>query len=358
MKPLPFAALAGLATVGGLVLSVQAQQPATPAQGSGPPVNSARMQSVPMVAPVQAGTVYTPYLGINAYDPFGGYMNGAANVINSQGNFMVSREQANQMKQETKRSKLQTRRAQLDEYNYERKNAPTTEDQAERARIEQLRYSRNDPPLTVIWSGKALNDLMLGIQRQLTQGVRRPDIPLAPDIVSHINVTGGQGDASLTLLKNGGRLQWPYVFIDDLFTSDRQQLDKLAIQAYSQAANGPVDPTIVRDMTRISASLKDKLRGNAAKLDPNSYIGGQRFLTELDATLSALQRPDVSNYLNGAWQARGDTVAQLVANMTGQGVRFGPAGQADQSSYTALHRGMATYYEGPNKNKPWDPLAK
>ena len=39
----------------------------------------------------------------------------------------------------------------------------------------------------------------------------------------------------------------------------------------------------------------------------------------------------------------GNTVAELVANMTGQGLRFAPAASGDEPSYTALHRAMVTY---------------
>jgi hypothetical protein len=348
-RPLLMVLAGGVAFAGPILLS-GAQQPAPP---PGPPVNSARIQAVPTFVPGYGTNVYMPY-----GDPYGGYMQGAANVISSQGQFMIDRQQSNLMNQQVKRSKLDTRRAQLDEYMYERKTAPTPEDQAEKARIEQLRISRNDPPLTTIWSGEALNTLMTGIQRQIAQRIARPDVPLAPDVVNHINVTGGRSGNSLALLKNGGRLNWPYGLTDERYKADRQLLDKLALSAYSQANAGAVDGETIRQMANAVNDMQATMRRNVANMDANDYTQGLRFLRELNDTINVLKSPDVGNFVSGAWQARGNSVAQLVQNMTSQGVRFAPALPADEASYVALQRSMADYYAGPDAKRPWDPLAK
>src|SRR5260370_10967449 len=116
------------------------------------------------------------------------------------------------MGEQTKQASIVTRRKNFDENLYERAKAPTLEDERERARMETLRRSRNDPPITEIWSGKALNDLLQGIQQQLARQVQGPTVPLDESILSHINVTGSQAGGSLGMLRRDGRLDWPVTF--------------------------------------------------------------------------------------------------------------------------------------------------
>jgi hypothetical protein len=212
--------------------------------------------------------------------------------------------------------------------------------------------------LTTIWSGYALNELLMAIQRQQAQGIAVRDVPLAPDVLSHINVTGGQTGNSLALLKNGGRLRWPQGLSGSTYATDRQSLDKLAQTAYQQAGSGTVDPDTIQQMTTTVNDLQRTLTSNVANMEPNEYIAAKRFVGELNSTLTVLQGPDVGNYVRGPWQVKGQTVGQLVQYMTSQGLRFAPALPEGQASYVALQRAMAAYYTGPNPNKPWDPLAK
>jgi hypothetical protein len=60
-----------------------------------------------------------------SYDPYGGALRGAADVVNAQGKFMVSREQAFSIREQTRQAKIDTRRRLFDEYQYERSNTPT-----------------------------------------------------------------------------------------------------------------------------------------------------------------------------------------------------------------------------------------
>ncbi len=81
----------------------------------------------------------------------------------------------------------------------------------------------------------------------------------------------------------------------------------------------------------------------AQDMTPTQIVQSTRYLHELKDSLKVLQDPNVANYFNNKWQARGSTVAELVANMTSQGLRFAPAAAGDEPSYTSLHRAMVTY---------------
>jgi hypothetical protein len=352
VRSLSLLALAAFLAVNQLTPDVRAQQPdGLPRSGSG-----LSFRPYPSAPPLYATNPYAPSVNYNG--PYGGYMSGTSDVINAQGSFAVQQQEAVMERERIKQARIETRRKALDEDLYERAVKPTAEDDAERARLQAFQWARNDPPLTTIWSGGALNDLLMAIQRQQAQGIAGPTVPLAPDVLSQINVTGGQTGGSLALLKNGGRLRWPFALDGSTFAAERQALDKVALTAYQQAGSGNVDPATLQQMTTAVNNLQNTLTNNVANMGPNEYIAALRFVNELNATLTVLQSPDVANYVKGPWQAKGETVGQLVQYMTSQGLRFAPALPAGEADYVALQRAMAAYYPGPNPKKPWDPLAK
>jgi hypothetical protein len=311
----------------------------------------AQFNAVPVPTPVYATNPYVNYNG-----PVGGYLSGAADVVNSQGQFMQSQQQAYLTREQVKQASIESRRKNFDEHLYERANAPTLEDERERARLENLRRSRNDPPITEIWSGKALNDLLLAIQQQLARNVQGPSVPLEPSVVSHINVTGSQTGGSLGLLRQDGRLDWPFALRTSQFQADRDKLNELAYQAYKQAGSNSVQADTVQGMSAAVDSLTARLKRSVDDISANDYIKAKRFLNELNDTITILQDPNVSKYVNQTWSARGDTVEQLTREMTRQGLRFARATTGDQAAYVALHSAMVAFYVLPNR--PWDPQAR
>jgi hypothetical protein len=306
---------------------------------------------VPIPTPVYTTNPYATYNG-----PVGGYLSGGADVINAQGNFMMSTQQAYLQREQVRQAKIDSRRKAFDENLYERDKAPTLEDDRERARIENLRRSRNNPPVTEIWSGKALNDLLLAIQQQFDRKIEGPRVPLEESVVKHINVSGSRAGGSLGLLREDGRMEWPFVLRTSQFKSYRDKLDQLAYTAYKQAGSNSVSADTIQEMTKTADALTDELRRNVDKIAAGDYIAAKRFLRELNDTITTLQDPNVAKYVNQTWSARGSTVGELTKEMTRQGLKFARATAADQAAYVALHSGMVAYYVPPDK--PWDPMAK
>jgi hypothetical protein len=343
--------LASFALYVGLTVFLIGVVPGNAQQGpGGPPPSSANFSSQPP-PPAYPANVYNGYQGAA-----GGYLSGGASVINAQGNMMVQQQQAFQMKEQYHQMKIDTRRKQLDEQLYERAVKPTEEDDRERARLEQVRRARNNPPPTEIWAGKALNELLLAIQQQQAKGVQGPNVPLQPNLLQHINVTGGQTGGSIGLLRNGGKLDWPFTLRTSDYDSDRKNMDKLALAAYNQAGSGQVDADTIQGMTNEVNTLMGQLKSNIDNISANDYIKAKRYLNDMNGTITALQDPNVANYVNRKWTAQGNNVAQLTQEMGQQGLRFAPATPGDESAYTSLHTRMVAYFIYPDK--PWDPLAK
>jgi hypothetical protein len=316
-----------------------------------PATNSAQFSQVPMPVPFYPTNPYVNYNG-----PIGGYLSGAADVIGAQGQFLTSTQQAYIQREQARQARIDTRRRNFDENLYERAKAPTLEDERERARIEQLRRSRNNPPITEIWSGRALNDLLQGIQQQFARKIDGPNVPLELSVLSHINVTGSQTGGSLGLLRQDGRLDWPFTLRAPQFKADREKLDQLAYKAYKQAATNSVDFDTIQGMTTAANSMMTQLQRDVNEISANDYIQAKRFLNQLNETITILQSPNVAKYVNQTWSARGNTVGELTREMTNQGLRFAPATVGDQAAYVALHSAMVAFFVPPDT--PWDPLAK
>jgi hypothetical protein len=59
--------------------------------------------------------------------------------------------------------------------------------------------------------------------------------------------------------------------------------------------------------------------------------------------VKVLPEQGAANYLTGRWQARGNTVGELVAEMTRNGLRFAPATAGGENAYTALYHSILAY---------------
>jgi hypothetical protein len=337
------ATVVGLAGLAAFISPAAAQwnpPPMMSGAGGGLPAQ-AGFSSQPPAAAVSY-VPYSPYVG-QYYNPQNGNLYGAAQVINASSGYMTAVQQANLGKEQVKRAKLDNKRAAFDEWRYEQKNTPTLEEEREQFRQQQLRRSLKDPPVTEIWSGKALNDLLLQAQTLEAARVQGPNVYLSPAVLNQINVTDGTTSAGIGVLKNGGQLDWPFTLQAPEYASLRKRTDELAAAAVKQAASGRVAFDTIQGLMTTQKKLQAALKANIVQLSPNDYIQAKRFLNDLDEATKVLKSPNVANLVTGKWSAQGQTVAELVQNMTSQGLRFAPAVVGQEAAYTTLHRALANY---------------
>jgi hypothetical protein len=289
------------------------------------------------------GVPYPAYGYPYIYSPGSGNLYGAASVINAGGQYMQSVQQAKLGQEQVKKAKLDNKRAALDEWKYEQANTPTTEDLREQSRAQQLRRSRNDPPITEVWSGLALNTLLTDLQRLQANLTHTETSMLSPDVLKRINVTGSRNDASLGLLREDGRLQWPYPLRAPQFDTDRKAVDQQMLKAIDQARSGTVAFDTLSTLSNSVDQLLTDLKGQVGDMPSNQWTEAKRYVDQLQASVKLLQDPGVANYFNGKWEARGNTVEELVRYMTSQGLRFAPATQGDETAYQSLYRDLLTY---------------
>jgi hypothetical protein len=276
--------------------------------------------------------------GYGYYDPYS-----PSAQLDAEGRYLVNVEQSRLTREQVRQARVDTRQRAFDEYLYERKNAPTWEDDRERLLQEELRRSENVPPANEVFSGKALNVLLAHVN-----GARTADVTLDPDVAKALKFTTGHGSAAIGLLKDG-RVNWPLALNDADYRDARERLTILAHEAVTEATtNGRVDNAILGQMTRDLDRLDGQLRGKVSKTNPQNYIEAKQFLARFQDAVKAFAEPDVANYFNGKYTFHGKTVAELVRFMKANGLQFAPAVPGDEAAYTAAHQALVRYATGGN----------
>lgn len=281
---------------------------------------------------------------------YGGYLQGAANVTVANAQYQLTTQQARIVRAQANREALKTRQAYRDQQDYERADWLQKHD-PQKAREQEiawnLRRSLNDPPAVEIWSGQVLNSLFMDLQKAEAAGVRGPPVFLSPGILDHINLTTGTTTASgQGVLKNLTNFQWPLVLRKAIYRDLRVKIEEMTQKAVAQVGKpGGIDADLLDGIDETVQALMNTVDANAteATMTPTQYVQASRFVKELKGSLKVLQDPNVAMYFNGSYKARGQTVADLVANMSSQGLKFAPAAPGDEPSYTSLHQSMVTY---------------
>jgi hypothetical protein len=279
-------------------------------------------------------------------NPFQGYMQGAADITVANAQYQLTIQQAKIVQEQARREAIATRRAVLQEQEYElndwrRRTDPEIQKQKDLERA--LRRSLNDPPSSEIWAGTALNALLKDIQSAQTASVTAPPVPLDPEWLPHINLTTGVTTAGVGMLKDLGRFHWPQVLRKKTFEKERTQIEELTRRAVAMAPSGNIDADLIDKVSDAVGDLETRIDVEVPNLTPTQIVQATRYAHELKDSLKVLQDPNVANYFNNKWKAQGNTVDELVSYMTGQGLHFAGAASGDEPTYTALHRAMVTY---------------
>ena len=320
------------------------QPPATTQFDPGVPsyLNAPPVISQPQYPPSYAPPYGVPYI----QTPEAGYLSGVAEVTTANGQYLSQVQQARLLQAQADSAKLDLRRKAIEQQRYLRSLEPTPEEIRQKEILDGINRSRNNPPPIEIWSGRALNDLLVAIGRSQRSGMTGPAVPLDPTMLQHINLTTGSTTAGAGMLKDLRRFQWPIALTDDAFDSDRKQIEKLSRLAADEGVSGPVETKVIRELQKAVNSMIANLKSKVDDYSPTQYVQAMRYLRELNDSFKVLQDPNASAYLTDKYRATGNTVAELVQNMTGRGLTFAPATSGDEPYYTALHGALVSYDYG------------
>lgn len=298
-----------------------------------------------------------PYLygGYGAPGFFGGYypgqvggaLQGVAAVTTANANYQGTIQDARLQQSYANQSHLDYRKKAIDEWKYEQSMKQTPEDIAAQENAQFLRRARENPTQTEIWDGSTLNTLYNSIKKMQLGGLRGPMVPLDPAVVQHVNLTDGTTGGNVGVLRDGGQLQWPMALRTKDFEANRNKIDKLAKESVQQAQLGRIkDDTLFAFIEAVN-DLRARVDASVNSMAPTPFIQASRYVNELKDTLKVLQNPDaVRKQFGGQWAARGNTVNELVDQMTAKGLKFGPVASGSESYYTSLYNSMLSYDMG------------
>lgn len=276
------------------------------------------------------------------YDPYSGFLSGAASLVNAEGRFRIQNQEAKIVREKARQAALDTRRRAYDEWLYERANLPNNQTLREEYAKLDLRYHLTNPAPTEIYSAASLNVLLDNLQQLQAKGAKgTASVPLDEDLLKLVNVTSGSG-GNIGLLKNDGRLTWPLALTGREFDESRKGLERNVPLAIREAENGRVDVGRQKDMRNDLERLSEALQKQIADLPNSQFIEARRYLDQMRDGLRALETADASNYFTGKYVARGKTVGELVKNMGG--LRFAPAAPGEERAYRELYNALAAYY--------------
>ncbi|HZY83740.1 MAG TPA: hypothetical protein VFE78_02850, partial [Gemmataceae bacterium] len=325
------------------------QQPPQQTQGSAQAAVPAGAYTGPAMFPPRAPASggFNPWgWGWGASNPYEGYLNGAANVTLANAQYQMITQQARLVREQGRQSELDTRKKTIQERQWELAQMPDPEEERQKDLYRALNRARNNPPAVEIWSGDALNSILTALQSVQSRGVRGPLVPLSPDMLRHINVTTGVTRGSTGLLRDGGKLSWPFVLRQPMFDDNRTAITKPLTEAVRQAPSGEVSVTTLNKLDEALRQFQTDVDARIADLTPDQYVQAARYLRELRGGFNVLKQSDVARYFSPNATAQGNNVSELVAHMTANGLRFAPAVSGDETYYTALYQAMVTYDNG------------
>ena len=169
-------------------------------------------------------------------------------------------------------------------------------------------------------------------------------IPLDQETLKHINVTpSNNSKGSNEFFKPGSLPDWPLAFDNDAFTEDKKRFGEALFAMGKSQLEGKTNLAKSADARKALTSIRENLFLLRFNVSSNDYVDGLTHLTKLTDTVEVLSKPQAKKYLDGTYAAKGDTVGDLLAYMTGKGLKFARATPGSEQYYAALYQSLVTY---------------
>lgn len=294
---------------------------------------------------------YYPYsVPVNpwyGYFDSGAYLSGAASVYDAQGQYLIARQQAYLLREQARQARIETRRQMFNQRLYELEMMPSPEEVRELNRQAAVTQALNTPPETYILSGYTLNVLLTDLQLRHGRGERGPVVTIDPDVLRNLSLTGSvnQGDSgNLGLLKDAGQLQWPVLFTDPRFEPYRVAVDESFQITVREAWTSPASIETISELQTSLNRLQGVLVYYVHDVPMADFMPARHYLNQIQEAVDALQNPSLMESLRqGDATPNVRTVAELVAHLTENGLKFSTASAGQESAYAAVYQALASY---------------
>jgi hypothetical protein len=283
---------------------------------------------------------YVPY----SSDPTSGYLYGTASVMGASGKLMMDQERARIMREMWEQSRLDTKKKKLEYKRWEMEHRITLSEELKKQREDRLKYIREHASPGEVESGRAQNDLLSDLAKHPEKKSSLGDVPIDPEVLKHINITGRKG-GNLGLLRNEGQLQWPAGLASLVPDQDRTEIDSLAKSLYEMSQTGTPKANLVGDLKARVDKLQEMLSKKLTELPSGQFLAARRFLNELQSAVHGLAVPDLGRKY-AAWLregSKGMTTKEVADWLNRQGLQIAPAMTGDEDAYQVLHQALANY---------------
>jgi hypothetical protein len=191
-----------------------------------------------------------------------------------------------------------------------------------------------------IYSGKALNDLLLKCQGRPSESPEPPPLlPVQARGACNILTRGGV-DASVLLKASSTRV--PPALTDA--RKERQRYATALSAVVKAPRKGKVPPKVVKELEAATAGLHTYLADRADELSPSQYIEAKRFLNRLQKAVRSINPATLGDDVALAERiARMRSVAGLVGVMKARKLQFAPALSWEGAAYQALYAALAAH---------------
>ena len=266
--------------------------------------------------------VYNPY-GYSYQGRLGGALSGAADVIGAQGEYLKQQQQSRMLQTQADSSRIGYRQQLLQEARYEKSITPSAQEMKEREAWNQLQTARNNPSQPDIWSGAALNSLLVALQGAAVQGLKADPVPLSAELLSHMNfTTGAASGAGAGMLKDFNNLQWPFALQLPPFQDSQKKISELANQAVRE----------IKDAGRVTAETFTAL--NTAVNTMNTTVNANQTLERVGLdNVHHISEPTGQLGAEPAQPGRRPVFQQLPDSAGGHGRRVGAADDRKGTSF-------------------------
>ena len=298
------------------------------------------------------GDGYTPYGGGGyggGYNqaPYGAELQGYASMINATGKYYGDIQKAALTREQVRQAHFDTirKRVELERYLEEIRFKP--HQLREREMALELNNARGEAQEVNITSGRALNTLLASIQKSGLPLSKGPTVEIGGDTLKHINLTSDGTAGNIGMLKDPSKITWPTTLRDPGYDEARKRLDQnLASVVLSLKEGDPVPENKLKDIRADFKTINDRFGEAADTLTPGDYLDARRFLNQLNQAVRALGDKNVGNFFKKNWTPAGRNVAELVDQLTKEGLSFAQATPSDQPSYKVLYQAMRQFEAG------------
>lgn len=302
--------------------------------------------AIPSVLPFGPGFGDLGLIGAGPGVGYGAALQGLGSYTQAAGRYWIDIEAARMSREQVSQMQIETARRRIQFEAWYESVRPTAGKMMEAERATEIDIARKGSPDSEIVSGKALNTLLRSIQTsgRLSSG---PRVPLDENILKQVNLSGGGAAGNVGMLKEGvNKLAWPEVLQDSGYDEARKRLTTNLKEAVETVSREPVPNAKMKDIRADYATINTKLNEGQDDISPSQYIEARRFLNQLNSSITALRDPNASKYFNNTWNAKGNTVAELVEHMTREGLTFAPAAQGEDAAYRAVYGAMQRFEVG------------